>query len=211
MLVFSGRIASNLRFSGLTNVKRLTRDYKKWIIMRAVVLAYLAAGPCLAQQPVEKFTARVQITVSGSDDIKREVSSYLKREFRSLGDVEETETKPYYRIRVVASSTQLEGGHTAGFVLSVLITRQFYIDDYTPPLKLDAKGSDFLKNITKNHEEFLTLLVRMGGSKDLQKLCKEVVAEIDSDYIELDRKEWQQVQELSQKHDKTDASEKQHK
>jgi hypothetical protein len=146
--------------------------------------------PCFSQPTPEKRTIRVQIDVTASEAIKNEVSSYLKREFRALGDVEQVDKKPYLRIRIMAMSLSSVTGHNAGFALSVLVTRPVdveWLNNYYSTT-LNANQLELLNALIKNSEGVFDTLLRIGGSNDLQQMCKKLVADIDADYIEPERK-----------------------
>src|SRR5271165_5993948 len=68
-----------------------------------------AVPPCIAQTPqTTKFSARVQLVVQ-SDDValKNQITSFIGRELRGLGDAVVVDDKPLFLISVVAYKTHL--------------------------------------------------------------------------------------------------------
>ena len=129
-----------------------------------------------------QFIERVRIDITADENFEREASSYLKREFRSLHDVEETSNKPDLRIRILAMSIKSIDGHSHGFAFSIVVSRpldQEYLNDMLSSA-LDAKHLKFLDSITKDTEVILGEFSRTGGPTELEVMCKKIVADIDA-------------------------------
>src|SRR5215467_1700638 len=85
-----------------------------------LALIALCSASVNAQQ--NKWTSRVSVDVSAKDEIKNEIISYAGRELRSLGDIVIVESKPNYRISIVAITTHNQANQETGYALSVTAT-----------------------------------------------------------------------------------------
>lgn len=150
--------------------------------------------------PPEKWTNRVELRVSSDDGIKEEVNSYIMQGLRSLGDVESVNTEPDLRIRVLAVKLTSVSRISNGYAISVLITRpvDLWVFKNRYPT-LDPTAIKFLDGIANRSEFIEGQFVRTGGSKDLEKLCRQIVANIDTDYLEPARKAWSETKRILEK------------
>ena len=67
-------------------------------------------APC-QQSPAPKISVQLQFDIS-PDDLKNEITSYLKRELRSLRDVTEVDAQPDYRIKLLGMTATTKAGDT---------------------------------------------------------------------------------------------------
>ena len=71
-----------------------------------------------------KFSSRVEVIVSAPESIKDQVTSYVNRELRSLGDVVITDKNPQYRLRIDAREiTESPSKIVKGIDFDVVITK----------------------------------------------------------------------------------------
>src|SRR6266849_3180017 len=94
---------------------------KKMFILLPFALLLASSAP--AGDP--KWQCRIQVSVSGDQKITASVTSFLKRELRSLGDVTIVEESPDYICQVVTFADRLSTGAEARYTLSVLIQKPF--------------------------------------------------------------------------------------
>ena len=89
-------------------------------------LACLVAITCSISAEIhgQTFGLRVRVTVSTSDDIGGQVSSFVNRELRSLGDVVVADTEPMFKGRIVVEEVSA-GGREIGYAMSTVVTRRF--------------------------------------------------------------------------------------
>jgi hypothetical protein len=163
-----------------------------------LIFALFATCAFGQEKTAQKWVSRVEVDVSADDgEIKQQVNSYISRELRSLGDVEIGDGKPYLRLSVLAVKLTSVPGYSLGFMLSVVVMRPVNLDflKTTCFSHLDAKGQELCEGLTKDSEVMLGHFVRIGGSQELQNLCKGAVAKIDNDYLDPERKGWQQFQD----------------
>lgn len=90
----------------------------------AIMLMVAAISPAAAQY-LPKFKARVKVSVSGRENIKGMVTSFINRELRSLQDVELVDHNPEWELEILAMEVSTKGGSKVGIVLSVVILSKF--------------------------------------------------------------------------------------
>ena len=184
---------------------------KKIICLLVVISVYFTGEPTYAPQdiPDRKFEVRVNVTCS--DDITRTlIESYIKRELRSLGDVEIVDKKDPERILtlVAIAHTSTSGnkiGNTSIAVMraskrsclpDILNALMDYRQTFEKDLPAGEHGSRSHKmgEIAEEHDSSpayyypdLSLVVNITD-KDLQNRCKEIVAKFDVKDLEPIRK-----------------------
>jgi hypothetical protein len=161
----------------------------------------MTAVSSYCQQIPEKWINRIQIVIDADDDIKDEVSSYLMREFRSLGDVEGVESNPQFTVRVVALRLRNVAGQANGIALSVVVARPAPLDMirsyYLKPL--DERALKAFNQLINGSEFIEGHYLQIGGKDDLESVCKKVVAKIDSNSLERMRKTFQEYKDSFKK------------
>jgi hypothetical protein len=110
----------------------------------------------------------VGISVSGSTDSKSEVESFLKRELRSLGDVDIVETGDF-TIFVSAIKLQLKSGSYTGFSVS-----------YDATETISCNGKIYFDLVDSGHQT--------GGKDDLRKIIESIIIDFDKIILEKKRK-----------------------
>jgi hypothetical protein len=176
---------------------------KRQKILTLIFLPLFVGTSVSSQQRPNPFKERVQIEIKADEALESELSSYLKRGFRSLGDVEQVESKPNLYIHIVAMTVKSRGNTPLGFSLSVLITRPLDPDlakDVLSNSGIDQKYLTFITGFMKGGEVPLSHLLRTGGRDELETMCKKLVADIDTEFVEPERKLWQQLEDAQKTH-----------
>jgi hypothetical protein len=174
----------------LSNYKE-RNDMRHKFILTAISLAYVLLTFQNAFSQESRFQFRVEIEVTADDSIKSEVSSYLNREIRSLGDVVITDNDPHLKISVLATENTVP----KSYVISVVTSTPFS-DMWKQKLAgdLSERTKSFWVKFMSDKESINQHFVQIGS--DLSQVCKKVVALIDSEDIEPNRKEWQKATEI---------------
>ena len=121
---------------------------------------------------------RVEVNVSGDNDIKNTVTSYVYRELRSLNYVELVSNKPEWEINIIAMVAQNISGEKRGVILSTVITHHvenLILSNMLKPEYKDDDMSDMLLDAGYTDHFLYT-----GATDDLQKLCTDIVATFDT-------------------------------
>ncbi len=142
-----------------------------------------------------RFTSRVKVTVSSNDNIKDTVSSYLNRELRALNDVELVDTDPEWVIDVMAMELKTSSGRKPGVVLSTVISLYYdkqEVINLVKPMYIDTLPRHGLQ-ISYWH------WLEVDSTDNLQSICKKMVAEFDTQYLEAGRKSFRKMKESLQK------------
>ena len=88
-------------------------------------IAFLSVTAHAADIGNLRYSAKVKVSVSATENIKGSVSSYLNRELRSLSDVELVDNKPEWEIIVIAMELMTVGNYKTGIALSTVVIRSF--------------------------------------------------------------------------------------
>lgn len=142
-----------------------------------------------------KSNHRIQLDVSAPETIKGEVTSYLSREIRRIGDVELVDTDPFLKISVLALVNSSRANGPIGYTLVFLVEKPVRYRQFRSSLakSLDPTTLAVADFAFDNTTSVLSHFVQVGGVEDLEMLCKKSVAEIDGTAIEGQRKLFQQM------------------
>lgn len=121
--------------------------------------------------PRKKASPKFRVRVMGiEDDIQSEAQSYIKRELRSLGDVEIVYKDAEWRLRILGGEIRPEGGRKKiGNMLSVVVVSRV-LCNFGP--------------VYQYRQNYLY----SDGPDDLDKMCKKMVTAFDIDFLEPERK-----------------------
>jgi len=139
---------------------------------------------------------RVDVGVTTENSIKSEIASCINRELRSLGDVVLTDSRPHVRVGVVAVMIEVPGRVT-GYTFSVVVSKP--IPDAFKSLLLSGyRGREKAAKVIllKDQESITNHFVRIGS--DLPTMCNQLVADIDSHDLEIERKTYQNAVDMEE-------------
>lgn len=169
--------------------------------MKKLVILLIVAAACnvpgvgervLAQSDTPKVSCRVQVIVTANQQIAGSISSYIKRELRSLHDVVITDNNPQYNFRIVATELKSDRGTKIGVGISCVITESLALDAFVnmlevrfPECRIDW---DILKDRCKDQTEILLHKVVYTPHEDLRKTCEKLVADFDVTVLDPRRK-----------------------
>jgi hypothetical protein len=171
------------------------------------MLSFLSSSTLATDE--RKFSTTVEVKITAPDSIKGLITSYVNRELRSLHDVKIVDPEPKnsllalidieeairrsaeWKISVLVVELETKGGHKTGFVFSTIILEALDYEGMDVWLEFCGveKGirSD-VQNFTFPHYKHPGHYVNVGSNDALQRICKEIVATFDTDYLEKDRK-----------------------
>lgn len=182
-----------------------TEKYWFLVVVVSVFALQLWAEKLVPDKPKKierpKFSAKVQIDVSADKEIENQVYSFVSREFRSLSDVTIVNKKPEYILNIIAMQVKATDGHITGFAISSVVEKPLYSEELLnwkrnkEDLDLDEYfANSFTVNCSpKNHQ------LSIGGSTDLQNMCKKIIADFDVCVLEQDRKIHQKLYDIVDK------------
>lgn len=147
---------------------------------------------------------RVSVNVSSKEEIKSNVVSYVSRELRALGDILIVDSEPQYRISIIAMRAESRAGNSMGYVISTVVTKHIQPQHLTQECEYAETLSQAISifGLVLRHDLEIT------GAESLEKSCKEIVASIDGDVFEKERKEHQRVMDLFNKRTSVTSSPK---
>jgi len=141
---------------------------KRFLTLLTIVIAFTVG---IIGHPQEKLTYRFQVYVEIKTDenLKSLIGSYIKRELRSLQDVDIVYTRdgmPYEIVVVAMEVETVLGRKPGGIAFAVNFQKQLRAGLYSLPY----------------------LMVQTGNRTELDGMCKNLVAKFDTDYLEQRRK-----------------------
>jgi hypothetical protein len=161
------------------------------------VLAVLNFAVHAAEPGNTQLPARVKLAVAAPDSIKDSVTSYFHRELRALSDVRLVNDKPDWEISVVALEIRSTRGYRGGIAISTVVLPRFNNEAMTHWFRREAKNVALAQtsNLWYRPRHYL----QMDASDRLQIMCKEIVADFDTKYLEPSRRKFREMQESMEK------------
>lgn len=149
---------------------------KQGLLILLVLLLMIGAPVTLSQKVM--FRVAVEITAK-DDNVKSLIESYIKRELRSLGDVEVVKKDPHLRIEMVCIKHKSKDGDHLGYAFATAFTRKHSTEEW---LKTDI--SEGLKALLTPVYVLENLYLKVGGRESIKSSCQEIVADLDTEHIE---------------------------
>jgi hypothetical protein len=158
-------------------------------------LLLISTFPAWAQSS-KSWNALISLTVAGEEPLKRRIVSYMDRELRSIPGVTVTDTDPDWTVGVVATTV------SGDVVLSVVVAAPIR------PLVELLKGKvadKTLKDIADDIAHALDIkmhVIRIGPAANVDKLCKDLIADFDGAILEANRRAVERANEILKTHPK---------
>ena len=167
----------------------------KSIFIASLIICLLAMVGVfvIAQQTDEPTNKKIDVEVSHQDDdFSLRAASYIKRELRSLGDVEVSDYGEW-KLYLLGFDAKNVGGRKIGIVLGAVITRRTF-DAVTEKLFSKEKplkdvGADGIAIHVElfHHYSYQGSILYTYGEGDLRRACEEVVTHFDMKHLEVQR------------------------
>lgn len=190
-IVREGRARKTRNFE--SSIGRQEPMMMRWsgsIIIFLAIIAF-SVEAYSADTSTTNFTARVKVTVTASDNVMSTVNSYMKRELLSLNDVELVDDNPEWEINVMALELFTVGGNKVGVAVSTV-----FISHYNNQLlsgffqqKFKDTGLEMTSHLYLHPEHRLNI----GSPDDLNKICRDIVEDFDTKYLEESRKDFRKI------------------
>ena len=142
---------------------------KKYLILLILISIFCFSGQQLTGQDAhEKFTVGVFLTCDGKIT-KKLIESYIKRDLRSLGDVDILTFLPDNELHIVVlEETTADTGQKTGRIdIATTVTKRVGLDS----------------NNLLGWNNYITTYLLVNQS-DIQAACKKIVALFDTDVLE---------------------------
>jgi len=163
--------------------------------MRNLFIAIGINLALLVATSIQSFAAehyfRVRVEVSGDANIKPLVTSYINRELRTLNDVKIMDNDPGWLLSIVAIETYTKGGDKIGVALSVVVLK-LVTSLFAKKIPLALVG------MVPELYLFHTHILYTDSTNNLQRTCKRIVADFDSEQLETARRVLREANELSE-------------
>ena len=152
----------------------------------AVGAIVVSAVSAQTDSSVVAYTARVQVTVSSSDDISNRIKSFLTRELREIPGVIVTNMDPNWIISIVAMETKNQIGTVTGYAISYTLLMSFNPETFKELLRLTEDQWPILEFWTANLYYFKDQKLMVGPMDNLKLTCEGIVADFDA-HLEIKR------------------------
>ena len=162
-------------------------------------VALLAAALALTANEATAQT-RVAVSVSATDSLRNQITSYITRELRTIPDIVIVEDKPEYEIQIVALNDALESGRKIGYSMSVVITYRvgdFFVKELAGTNNQTVKYAASM--LAEDYVDVRTHRLLTGPNEGLQANCSKVVADFDASELEPTRKFIQKLRDAPSK------------
>lgn len=127
----------------------------------------------------EPFTGRVFVEVQCSaKPLTDQIASFLKRELRSLKDVEISNINPKWRMVVMATTQAGLDPVAFMYIVSETLDLPKHLD------KVDGIPVKLLTDAGVVYEHIVARGVRLCPQRTLQEVCRQIVATFDTDVVE---------------------------
>ena len=159
-----------------------------WRTMLICLFLLMSVGFTGAQQG-EKLPTKFRVGVMVSGDLKPEAESYLKRELRSLGDVEITDLVGVYELSVIILESKYKSSGTKTGQISYTYMGLKRFNPFNLTTKLPREHFDTVFDATSNLYYFPEMYgIAMDKERtELKLLCEKIVANFDTKLLEPDR------------------------
>ena len=151
------------------------------------LLLGMSVGFTGAQKTAQKRTFRVGVSVGLSDaSTKALVQSYIKRELRSLGDVEVVDfSVSDWQINISVLKEKSVSGVHQGYCMAVAYTRLYEIPNYILDSMLKSSVSAERRALWfRPVRELVNILSVTGGTGSLKWMCESTVAHFDTETLD---------------------------
>lgn len=155
-----------------------------------------------------KFAATVQLSITCDDaSLKSQITSYLSRELRSLGDITIVDEHADFVISAIAMTLATEDGSPRGFVIAIRTTKPERTEWWTAGwlkaflgVETVSKAKlEVLKMLHENDEHNLQFTLVKGSLDAVQRHCKQIIADFDTEVLESERKLWNLIYKSTDK------------
>ena len=158
-----------------------------WRTMLICLFLLLSLGFTGAQQG-ERLPTKFRVEVMVDGDMGTEASSYLKRELRSLGDVEVQDTGNYVLSVVMIEHRYKSDGTKTGQISSTYMgLKRFNPFDLSAKLPREHRITVFDATWNLYHLPAMHVIRTGLERSQLKQACQEMVAAFDTKLLEPDR------------------------
>ena len=168
---------------------------KRFLTLATIMIVFFGiTGHPQERESTHRFQVYVHITVE-DESLKSLMESYIKRELRSLQDVDVVYTRDEmpYEIAIVAMELKKASGHKSGGVAFAVNILYPFDNRAIEPYVISKEVWDTFVNLPTSglyHHPYLS--VHVGDRANLKGLCQTLVAMFDADHLEPSRK-WGKV------------------
>jgi hypothetical protein len=148
----------------------------------AVLFVLTMSSSHAADTNSSRYSAKVKVNISAADSIRGAVSSYVNRELRSLTDVEIVENDPEWITYNLAMELKTVDGYKSGVAISTVIVSA--VDNQLLSGWFQPEFKDIGLKVTSGLAGYPDQWLSVGSADDLQKLCKDIVADFDTKHLE---------------------------
>ena len=155
---------------------------------KVLLVVLLLTTPSLLFAQDAPLTLEVGLDITADENIKGSISSYIRRELRSLGDVTINDERPMYDLIMICKEVKSQGRQVMGVAISVVVGKRYYLDGLLEA-EMEQRHKlviEYLANKKLYTIDDMYLLT--GADDEIKLLCQRIVADFDSEHLEYYRK-----------------------
>lgn len=149
---------------------------QRTLILVALLLLFVDLGHA------QSTKIGVKLGVSAKESIKDQIDSYIRRELRSLSDIDLYSPKPDFEISIIA----IEPGNAVA--ISVVVERIYdfssILDQQLSKTNISPSSKELVLVLGGKQQEQTQHFLQSDSRTNLDSLCKAIVASIDSETFE---------------------------
>lgn len=161
-------------------------SFQNKILLIALVVFLLPISLYAADNSI-----RIKLVVSGMEDIENIIANDIKKEFLTLSDVVIVENDSDFLISIVAGEIRFVGGREVGVALSIALIENFDNSFLADMVQADKKS--LIQSETSDLSKFKGHWFQVGPYKNIQKICTEIVKDINVHHLEGKREGYQNI------------------
>ena len=171
---------------------------KKVITILAIILLISPAVYC-QEKAAKKDGFRIKLNVSASESLRKELNKCLTNELNAINDTIVVDNNPEWELSILAETTPTKDKSNLNIMLSVLISNPFLkniinVEQFLA--SLNPFQASYMRNYFSRSGIVIDHWLRFDVHDNLTKMCKDIVADFDSKYLEKSRQIFQRSKKL---------------
>jgi hypothetical protein len=138
------------------------------------------------KEPTKRFSAGIELAVSGKGTIHKKVATYLKKDLKALQGVVITDSDADYQINVVCLMDNLKGYNISYYIAGTSARLNGVLSEF-----LDHEVAELMSEYLEGLCCVFEHRVKVGPPDRVRKACQEIVRDFDENYLREFRSIWE--------------------
>jgi hypothetical protein len=165
-------------------------------LITIIVIALFIGGTSNAAYSEEEKKINIGLNITADNELKNELTSYISRELRALGDVSISEYSNDYEINIISGASKSQNGKLFGYVISFVIKKPFDKETIRTKLKEEYQRDSLVE--LDNLYDILEYSLIATPPNGLSAECQSLVANFDTNHLAKIR-EWRNLRKEYEK------------